>query len=129
MSTKPVGFGKLKTRHSPSSEHFENFCKYLLIMDAEPSISHLDIGEKIHVCVACLGNIYCTLQNSLFSLKTSSEDRNEDIIGTEQERLLLRKALLLYHARDAVCVLPGNPPSSCLFLKGFPVKRLSSSLE
>lgn len=89
----------------------------------------MDMEEKIRACVAVLGNLYCTRWNSLFFLKTSSENHNEYIIGTEQKRLLLRKDLLLCGARDAVCVLLGNHPSSFLFLKGFPVKPLSSSLE
>lgn len=69
----------------------------------------------MRVCVAVLSNLYCPHWNSLFSLKTSSENRNEPIIGTEHKRLLLRKDLLLYDAGDAVCGLLGNrppPPSS-----------------
>lgn len=85
------------------------------------------MGEEIHVYVALLANLYCTHWNSFF-LKTPSENCNEYITGTEQKRLLLRKALLLGDARDAVSVLLGNPPPF-LFLRGFPVKRLPSSFE
>lgn len=69
------------------------------------------MGEEIHVYVALLANLYCTHWNSFF-LKTPSENCNEYITGTEQKRLLLRKALLLGDARDAVSVLLGNPPPS-----------------
>ena len=78
--------------------------------------------------VALLANLYCTHWNSFFFLKTPSENCNEYITGTEQKRLLLRKALLLGDARDAVSVLLGNHPPF-LFLRGFPVKRLPSSFE
>lgn len=87
------------------------------------------MGEEILVYAALLANLYCTRWSSFFSLKTPSENCNECITGAEQKRPLLRKALLLGEARDAVSVLLGNHPPSSLFLRGFPVKRLPSSFE